>query len=305
MKILLFIVFLILATPLQAQSPKVEEGYKDIYGTKLYYKTIGEGEPILIVHGGPGLEHSYFLPHFNELAKNHKLIFFDFRGHGKSDGDIDSAHIQLSYFVDDIEEMRKAFGIDKLILLGHSFGGLLAENYAIKYPSNLKALLVVSPSAHDSKYTLEASKVIKQRVTQQDMTDRHVVMSSKEMLHSDPEAYEQLFRINFRNGFYNKSLVDSIRFSFPADYKERSSLLQKIYPENWFYAPTAQFSHILCPVLIIYGEYDVMPKACYDDLNMRLLKSTLVSIPDCGHFPFIEAQSRFFVEIEKFLSQLK
>jgi proline iminopeptidase len=305
MKILLFLASLFLATSLFAQSPKVEEGYKDIYGTKLYYKAVGEGEPILIVHGGPGLEHSYFLPHFNELAKKHTLIFFDLRGHGKSDANMDSAHIQLSYFIDDIEAMRKAFGIEKLILLGHSFGGLLAENYAAKYPSNLKALILVSPASHASKYTIEASKTITERTTQQDLIDRQTVMSSPEFKKGDPKAYEKLFRINFRTGFANKGLIESLQLSFPQDYQERSMLLRKMYMENWFYTPGTKFANIFCPTLIIYGEFDAMPKACYEDLQARILRSTLVSIPNCGHFPFIEAKEKFFAETEKFLSGLK
>jgi len=305
MKILLFFAALLLATSLHAQSPKVEEGYKDIYGTKLYYKSIGEGDPILIVHGGPGLEHSYFLPYLNELAKKHKLIFFDMRGHGKSDANLDSTHIQLMYFVDDIEEMRKAFGIDKLLLFGHSFGGLLAENYAIKYPNHLKGLILVSPSAHDSKFTIDASTVIKDRTTQQDLIDRETVMSSPEFQKSDSKSYEKLFRINFRTGFYNRSLADSIHLSFPTDYKTRNTLLRKIYPDNWFYSLGSKLANVLCPVLIIHGDYDAMPKICYTDLHERLLRSILVTIPNCGHFPFIEANERFFAEVEKFLTGLK
>lgn len=305
MRIVFVIFFFITSVNVFSQSHKTEEGYKDIYGTKLYYKTIGEGEPILIVHGGPGLEHSYFLPHFNELAKEHKLIFFDLRGHGKSDANLDSAHIQLSYFVDDIEEMRKAFGIEKLVLLGHSFGGLLAENYAAKYPEHLKALILVSPAAHDSKYTIDASKIIKERTSQLDLIDRETVMSSPEFKKADSKAYEKLFRINFRTGFYNKSLIDSLRLSFPIDYMERNRLLRKMYPENWFYSPGSKFVNILCPVLIVYGEFDAMPKACYNDLHGRLLKSTLVTLPNSGHFPFIESKEKFFAETEKFLSGLK
>jgi proline iminopeptidase len=300
----LFIILLVASTAL-SQHLRTEEGYKDIFGTKLYYKAIGEGEPILVVHGGPGLEHSYFLPYLNELAKDHKLIFFDMRGHGKSDANIDSSKIQLSYFVDDIEQLRKEFGVNDLILMAHSFGGLVAENYAIKYPKHLKAVILISPSAHDSKYTIDASSVLKQRVTQQDMIDRETVMSSPEFYKADPKAYEKLYRVNFRASVYRKEVLDSINFSFPNNYKERSNLLRKIYPENWFYSIRMKLSEILCPVLIIRGEYEPLSKECYDDLHERLLHSTLVSIPECGHFPFAEAHDRFIKETTKFLKGLK
>lgn len=300
MKILIILCCLSL-TNVFGQSLKTEEGYKDVNGAKIYYKTIGQGEPILFLHGGPGLEHSYFLPHFNELAKKYKLIFFDYRGHGKSDGDIDSAHIQLSYFVKDVEEMRKAFGIERVILVGHLFGGLLAESYALQYPSHVQSLILISPSSHESKYTVAASKVIKERVTQQDMIDRETIMSSPEFYRADPKAYENIYRVNLRTVFYDKTNIDSLQLSFPVGYKERSDRLMKMYPEEWFYFPGNKLQNIFSPVLIVYGDYDPTPKECFEDLRHYLLRSTLLALPNSGQFPFIESKQKFFEEIEKFL----
>src|SRR5688572_792263 len=76
------------------------EGLLPINGTELQVKTIGSGSPIIVVHGGPGLNYSYFLPQLADLSKKHRLIFFDQRASGKSSADLDSAQMTLEMMVD-------------------------------------------------------------------------------------------------------------------------------------------------------------------------------------------------------------
>ncbi len=114
--------------------PPTEKGYKIINGVSLYYETIGDGTPIVVVHGGPGLDHSYLLPQMGELAKGYKLIFYDQRAMGKSSADFDTNLMTMNSFVEDLEGIRKAFGLEKMNLMGHSWGGLVSMFYAIRYP---------------------------------------------------------------------------------------------------------------------------------------------------------------------------
>ena len=117
----------------------VKSGVQSINGTELFVKTMGKGEPILIVHGGPGLSHDYYLPHLESLAQDHQLIFYDQRVSGASLMNVDSSSINLDAFIEDIEALRKKFGIRVINLMAHSFGGLIAMNYAIKYPEKVKS----------------------------------------------------------------------------------------------------------------------------------------------------------------------
>ena len=94
----------------------LEEGLKEINGTQLYYKILGEGEPIVVLHGGPGLDHSYFLPQMSELAKSHRLIFFDQRLSGRSSAFVDSNAVSMDHFVEDLDGIRLAFKLDKMNL---------------------------------------------------------------------------------------------------------------------------------------------------------------------------------------------
>ena len=121
-----------------------EEGFVDANGVMIYYKILGHGEPLMIVHGGPGASHDYFLPYLLPLARRHKLIFIDERGSGRSQKLEDPAGYTIQNMVEDVESVRQALGLGKINVLGHSYGGALAQAYALKYQSNLSHLILGS-----------------------------------------------------------------------------------------------------------------------------------------------------------------
>ncbi|MCH2449662.1 MAG: alpha/beta fold hydrolase [Gracilimonas sp.] len=85
--------------------------------TELFVKVVGEGEPMVVLHGGPGLSHDYFLPHLYPLAEEIKLVLFDQRGMGRSSVDLDSVSFSLDLLVEDIEALRKELDLGKIHLL--------------------------------------------------------------------------------------------------------------------------------------------------------------------------------------------
>ncbi|MCW8960468.1 MAG: alpha/beta fold hydrolase, partial [Ignavibacteriaceae bacterium] len=123
---------------------KIQQGFVDANGVMIYYEEFGNGEPLMIVHGGPGASHDYFLPYLLPLARHYRLIFIDERGSGKSERLEDVKLYTVENMVEDVEAVRKALGIGKMNLLGHSYGGVLAEAYALKYQENLSHLILCS-----------------------------------------------------------------------------------------------------------------------------------------------------------------
>ena len=153
--IFIFIVFLIsLAKVFSQQSPpgvyKIQQGFVDANGVMIYYKEFGNGEPLMIVHGGPGASHDYFLPYLLPLARHNRLIFIDERGSGRSEKLDDVKKYTVDNMVEDVEAVRSALGLGKMNLLGHSFGGVLAQAYALKYQGNLSHLILCSTFASTS-----------------------------------------------------------------------------------------------------------------------------------------------------------
>src|SRR6476646_11263393 len=113
----------------QAQStPAVypqQEGFVDAHGVLIYFKTLGKGSPLVIVHGGPGASHDYYLPYLLPLARTNRVIFIDERGSGKSEKLEDPKGYTVENMVEDVEAVRTGLGLGKIALLGHSFGGVL------------------------------------------------------------------------------------------------------------------------------------------------------------------------------------
>jgi proline iminopeptidase len=116
-------------------------------GLKLVYETQGEGsETIIVVHGGVGMPHDYYHPMLTNLSRYAKIVFFDRRADMLSTGN-GHATASIDEQAEDIDALRKELGLNKVTVLGHSFGSTIAMNYALKHPENVKRLILVSASA--------------------------------------------------------------------------------------------------------------------------------------------------------------
>src|SRR5215470_10740212 len=98
----------------------IEEGFVDSHGVLIYYMAVGRGAPLVIVHGGPGASHDYFLPYLLPLARTNRLIFIDERGSGRSQKLNDPSGYTVENMVEDVEAVRRGLGLGKINLLGHS-----------------------------------------------------------------------------------------------------------------------------------------------------------------------------------------
>ena len=134
----------LLPSPSASSVYPIQEGFVDAHGVLIYYTTIGRGAPLVIVHGGPGASHDYFLPYLLPLARHNKLIFIDERGSGRSEKLEDPKGYTVENMVEDVEAVRTGLGLGKIALLGHSYGGVLAQAYALKYQQNLTHLILCS-----------------------------------------------------------------------------------------------------------------------------------------------------------------
>ena len=120
----------------QGMSESTMENMINVNGADFYYQKHGSGTPILVMHGGLGLDHEYFRPTLDSWGDFAELIYFDHRGNGRSEAPADWESVTLASMADDADALRDALGLDKVILLGHSYGGFLALEYAQRYQEN-------------------------------------------------------------------------------------------------------------------------------------------------------------------------
>lgn len=281
-----------------------KEELLSINGTQIYVKVMGQGEPLLIVHGGPGLSHDYFLPHLKPLAENHQLIFYDQRGTGRSSVDLDSASMTLDLFVEDIEAIRKHFKLDKLNIVGHSWGGFISSLYAIKYPKKVRSLVLIASSPMNSH--LRDVMIVKQKsaVTQEDLKSMRTITKSKEFAAGDPVTIKRLFWAIYKPSFFAQKLVYKLPFYFNENYPKSQQLLIYMNHSMVKYDYYNQLNVVKAPALIVQGENDPTPIETAQEFNRQLKNSEIFIIPQCGHFPFVEKPEVLFKKMESFYSGL-
>ncbi|MBX7064397.1 MAG: alpha/beta fold hydrolase [Saprospiraceae bacterium] len=288
-----------------AQTPQAfHEDTVAINGTQLYVKTVGQGEPLLLINGGPGLSHDYLLPHVLPLADKHMLILYDQRASGRSSIILDSAGMRLHNFVEDIEGLRKHFGIKKLNIVGHSWGGLLVSLYAARYPKRVKSVVLwdcMPLSAHFRDVMLENQK---SSLSDEERANQVKIARSNEFKSGDPNELKRFYRSVFKSSVFIQKKVYKLDFYFNEAYRQQQYLIGFLSPDLKDYDFFPLLKKIKVPVLIFHGSYDPMPVENAEWMHEKLKKSELVILQECGHFPFLEKPDELFAKMEQFYAKL-
>jgi proline iminopeptidase len=303
MKSRIVLLFLLLSGVV-AQAQKVSfDGYKTVNGVKLYCKVIGEGEPILVIHGGPGYAHNYFLPYLKTLAKTNKVILYDQRSTGKSEIPKDSLGCSHKNMVDDIEGLRKAFGIQKLVIMAHGWASKLAVNYAFKYPSSLKTIIFVAPTPLNHQYDAYMQKY----TTDHKYTSPYMPMKNK-IINLTVSNQEVRMRLAFLSVMFVPENEEKVTLYFPPNWGDKQRALFKglgsdNFKYDYDYYPV--LSKIKANILLIHGDADAVPLEAEDKMLRSIGNGRLVRMGKSGHFPFIEEEQEFAKQVTAFMKDFK
>ncbi|KKK56881.1 hypothetical protein LCGC14_3060090, partial [marine sediment metagenome] len=248
-----------------------------INGTDLYYIEYGSGKPFLVMHGGLGLDHSYFRPILDPLGEIFKLIFFDYRGHGRS-GRPPINSITYEQIVDDVNELRKFLGYDKVGVIGHSAGGFIALKYAIHHPKNISNLILINTApAHDYPDEIMAN-------IQQKNPTPEILATLDAPSAPTAEGFKQQLRILNPLYFYDlnsklKEEVEKVLTTMivnPEAAARGEDLIQK-------YNVTSKLSKIEVPTLVLGGKDDfVCPPSQAQRMHDGIPNSELIIFERCG-----------------------
>lgn len=279
-------------------------GFVSVEKGKLFYRTFGKGEPVLMVHGGPGyLDHVYFIPQMLELAKDYQLIFYDQRGCGRSlQTTMEPDYFTTRQFVEDMESLRKNLGLDSFILLGHSWGGYLALHYALVYPEHVKKLVLLntlSPFAEGQKAFQEefAKRVhpIQDKVSAFFQYDTFAKLTSHEI----SLLYETLLSVYVMKPGDAKKLNLACDVAAMQQGYRAMVMLQSTLSDNSI--QSSKLRELKMPVLVLHGDKDIIPAHTAQDIANAIPSTCYINIKNCGHLPYIEQPEAFFKNIRKFL----
>src|SRR6266404_3201661 len=175
----------------------------DLNGVRLYTRRVGHGPPVVVLHGGPGAHHDYLLPQYDHLAEGGRaLLYYDQRGGGRSPVPRD-VPVGWREHVADLEALRGYWELDRLTVVGYSWGGLLALLYALEHPDRIARLALVSAAPVTAAWRDEFERRFAARMAQprrphgvRPLPDRsrkvspHRVRAIRRRLFSRPESGE-------------------------------------------------------------------------------------------------------------------
>lgn len=303
--------------PAAAQVFPLQEGFVDSQGALIYYQIVGQGAPLVIIHGGPGASHDYFLPYLLPLMRSNKLVFIDERGSGKSSKLEDAKQYTIANMVEDIETVRQALGLGKISLLGHSFGGALVQAYALKYQKNLSHLILGSTFA-SIKELNEALARMKADMTPADRDRVNALEAAG--LFGKGEAWERgRYPEEYAKLAWGKGYFPFVYFNRPdPNYDplgENTTTAWDVYREMW--GSDGEFvvdgnlkeveyvnrlSEIKVPTLIIVGDHDESDPKMSREMQEKIAGSKLVILPNSGHMTFVDQPEMFLKAIRDFVA---
>jgi proline iminopeptidase len=309
---------LLLATICVAQEPvnyEIEEGFVDAHGVLIYYAEIGRGAPLMIVHGGPGASHDYLLPYLLPLARHNRLVFIDERGSGKSEKLEDPSGYTVENMVEDVEAVRQSLKLGKMSLLGHSYGGVLAQAYALKYQKNLTHL-VLSSTFYS---TAEMNQVFQKELAAMDpQTRQKIEAMEKDGLYGKGKPWE---KGRYPNDYMIAAWGDGY---FPYLYQRRPDpnydpvangvMSWDLYREMWgshgefvidgnlkSVEYGDQLKTITVPTLITAGDHDESDPVQSKEMQQKIAGSKLVILPQSGHMTFVDQPGLYLKAVADFL----
>jgi proline iminopeptidase len=304
---------LLLPAPCGGQASEPREGYiKTADGVRLFYKIAGGGpETLVAVHGGPGNTLESILPDLEPLAQNRRVIYYDQRGGGRSDLILDKGRLTVAKHVADLEAVRKHFNLDRVTLLGNSWGGMLISFYAVAHPDRVERMVLHNPGEPTRELLMEAVDEISARIHSRyegEQAKRYSFVSKPQnwVKAKDPRAIcREWFQMllptyvakaeTFKNfkGDVCAGPEEAVR------YQQVVNMLVWSTMGDWNLLP--QLPSVKAPVLVIHGPADPIPVESSEAWARGYPNSRLLLVEGSGHLSHVERPDIFFPAVETFL----
>ena len=282
---------------------------------RVWTKRVGNNPrvKVLLLHGGPAATHEYFEAFDSYFpSAGYEYFYYDQLGSAYSDQPNEPSLWEIPRFVDEVEQVRNALGLtkDNFYLLGHSWGGILAMEYALAHQDNLKALIVSNMMASIPAYNEYAQKVLMPRMDQKVLAEVKALEAKKQ--YESPRYMELLIP-----HFYTEHLLRLPPDQWPDPVNRAFAHLNRaIYVpmqgpsemgasgklENW--DRSADLKNIAVPTLVVGARHDTMDPSYMETMSKQVQKGRYLYCPNGSHMAMYDDQQTYFDGLIKFVADV-
>jgi proline iminopeptidase len=281
----------------------------------LYVREAGRGLPMLVLHGGPDFDQGYLLPELDRLADAFRLVYYDQRGRGRSADQVRPEDVSLASEVDDLDAVRRHFRLEAPAILGHSWGAVLALEYARRHPGHVSRLVLMNPapaSASD-RATLRAAYVA---ALGSDMDRQRAILASPAYRQGDPAAVTARYRIHFENALVRPEdyarlmarMAEGFVRQGAQGILEARAVEDRLMRDTWDapgYDLLPELRRLRVKALVLVGDRDFIPHEIAQHIADALAGSRLVTLRECGHFAYLECPGQVRDAIDGFFERAR
>ncbi|MEJ2814310.1 MULTISPECIES: proline iminopeptidase-family hydrolase [unclassified Caulobacter] len=279
---------------------------------RVWTKRVGSNPKlkVLLLHGGPGATHDYFEPFDSYFpAQGIEYIYYDQLGSGRSDKPTDTKLWTIDRFVDEVEQVRKALnlGPENFCVLGHSWGGVLAIEYALKHQANLKCVVISNMMASIPAYNDYAEKVLMPEMDQAQLAKVKALEAAGKT--SDPDYMGTLIPMHYEKHILRRPAdqwPEPVTYAFGQLNGELYTLIQGPSElgasgllEKW--DRFDDLKRITVPTLVIGARYDTMDPAYMEKMSKQLPKGQYLYLANGSHLAMYDDQANYFAGLTAFL----
>lgn len=290
---------------------RFESKFYNIDGYNINIEVLGKGDPIFFLPGGPGNSHDYMQGNFGQYCESNTVVFFDWLGRGKSDNAKNTFEYSVENDVEMIEKLRKLLNFDKISLVGHSYGTVPAQAYAIKYADNVDKMVLINGfhsgamwQANCDSYNHYAKTHFPEKWKQVDSLRALGYLSSEDPLKTVygnfPVKYIYYHNTELRQNspkYKHRSWANDVYVTIigkDGDFDVSGSMINQDYRKK--------LKAVKAKTLIVAGRYDgVSTPEFAVQYKIFMPQAQFVMFEQSAHNPYLEEPEKFYMLFEEFM----
>ena len=279
---------------------------------RLYVRQLGEGPPIVVLHGGPDFGHDYLVPELDRLADACRLVYYDQRGRGRSYAGDAPEDVTMGSEVDDLDCVRRSLELETVAVLGHSWGCLVAMEYALRFSARVSHLILLGTAPASGQDVLTLRDSLRAARTPEQSATMATLEADPAYQAGDLRTDTAWYRIHFAPALQRRELLEDMvarlrRGSSAEGIVAGRAIEQRLYDETWRaedYDLLTRLEQLHVPTLLIHGDADFIPVELARHVAEAIPGACLEVLADCGHFAFLDQPDVTYRAITRFLGSV-